>query len=407
MKNKLPCLVLIYIFIMTAVTFSQQDGDVSLDMLRAPMSPAFQLLEVDVSKIERPTNPTDFMVSLLQSTNELTVFPKNYSLEISPYWVFGGMNTSYRSFASDASIKNNILQSFVFSLANVSATDTVTNIDNRKISVGMKFSILRGNKISRDFEKVVEKLKSVNKKFTEFGDLRDSDPAYIELTKIKTSLLEKEDIESADKVNVLLDLREQELLKQFNIEGSDEVKELKEVAADTKFNRYGWKLDFAMGCGFEFPTNDFNYSLVNKAGTWLTGGYEDEKSGMTGLLLARILGNPNSSVSSGAKENVLELGGRIILDKFHKFSISGEFVNRIILKGDNKESKLRYTLNLSYEIFKNKLLTFNIEEFGILNLSNMGFDQFGIYNFGLEFRIGDLEFRIGDLEFRIGDLEFG
>ncbi len=63
---------------------------------------------------------------------------------------------------------------------------------------------------------------------------------------------------------------------------------------------------------------------------------------------------------SGAKENVLELGGRIILDKFYKFSISGEIVNRIYLKGENKKSKLRYTINLSYEIFKNKLLTFNI-----------------------------------------------
>ncbi len=361
MKNKLLYLTLIYFLSFTEIIFSQsKTEDISIDMLKAPVSPAFQLLEVDESKIERPTNPTDFMISILQNTNELTAIPRNYSLEITPYWVFGGMNTNFRSFTSDANIGNNILQSLVFSLANVTNTDTITEIDNRKISIGLKFSILRGNKINKDFIKIVEKLNSVNKKFTEFGEFRDNDQAYIELSKIKTSLLEKEDIESADKINALLDIREQELLKEFNIGESREVKDFKDQAENTKFNRFGWKLDFAMGCAFEFPTNDFNYSIVDRAGAWLTGGYEDENSGLTGLLLTRILGNPNNSNASGEKENVLEFGGRVVLDKFYKFSISGEFVNRIFLKGEDKKSKLRYTLNLSYEIFKNKLLTFNI-----------------------------------------------
>lgn len=353
--------LLLFLFVIPQSVHSQDQGnEVSLDMLRASVSPAFQLLEADVSRIDQPTETTDFIVSVLQNTDRLTSIPENYSLEIAPYWVFGGMNTSFASFTSDHNILNNIKQSLVFSIATIKSFDSLQNRDTRKVSTGIKLSILRGNKVSSKFVNLVEKLRSVNRKFTEFGSFRDNDKTYSELMKLKLELLEKEDIASADKINLLLDERESELLSLFNIDQSDEVKQFLEQAEETPFYRYGWKLDLAFGLALDFPTNDFNNSVVTNTGAWLTGGYEDEKSGLTGLALARFTGNPNDKLISGDKENFFDIGAKIILDRYKRFSIGGELLNRIVLKGNDKESRIRYTLDLSYELFKNKLLTFHI-----------------------------------------------
>ncbi|MBS1592774.1 MAG: hypothetical protein JST90_00510 [Bacteroidetes bacterium] len=61
-------------------------GDLStnIDMLAAPQSPAFTLLGISPSAIDRPSTPTDFMVSLQNATKNYTIIPNSYSAEFTP-----------------------------------------------------------------------------------------------------------------------------------------------------------------------------------------------------------------------------------------------------------------------------------------------------------------------------------
>src|SRR5215831_1880299 len=60
---------------------------VTLDVT-VPDVPAFTILGVSPTQIERPTNPTALAVSLLSSTSSDTNFiPNNYALQVAPYWL--------------------------------------------------------------------------------------------------------------------------------------------------------------------------------------------------------------------------------------------------------------------------------------------------------------------------------
>ena len=65
--------------------FAQADRP-SLDDLKAPPSPAFVLLDVSPSKVERPQSVRPLVLSALSAIST-DGFPKNYAVEFAPYWL--------------------------------------------------------------------------------------------------------------------------------------------------------------------------------------------------------------------------------------------------------------------------------------------------------------------------------
>jgi hypothetical protein len=67
--------------------------------------------------------------------------------------------------------------------------------------------------------------------------------------------------------------------------------------------------------------------------------------------------------STGSKKSAVnfDIGTKLVIDNLRKFSFSGELILRTYLKKvNNEESKVRYTLNVGYELMPNYLITFNI-----------------------------------------------
>src|SRR3954467_8148273 len=57
---------------------------------RTPEAPAFVLLGVSPTQIERPTTPRALTISVVSaSLNSDNLFPQNYALQVSPYWLKG------------------------------------------------------------------------------------------------------------------------------------------------------------------------------------------------------------------------------------------------------------------------------------------------------------------------------
>src|SRR5438128_12143539 len=59
------------------------------DKLRTPASPAFVVLDVSPTAIQRPTQPSTLAFALLQglSLDEPQTAAGNFSLEVAPYWL--------------------------------------------------------------------------------------------------------------------------------------------------------------------------------------------------------------------------------------------------------------------------------------------------------------------------------
>ena len=65
------------------------------DSMRTPSAPAFSVLDIEPSAVERPATPSDAAVALVNNFREGTV-PKNFAFESSPYWLVSRPHVSWR-----------------------------------------------------------------------------------------------------------------------------------------------------------------------------------------------------------------------------------------------------------------------------------------------------------------------
>lgn len=113
-------IILIIILLTKTIAFAQNDNQTpnatqEYDLLKAPVSPASNLLGYAQSEIDKPTDVSDFMVSLQSASNSYTQLPSNYAIDIAPYWLFKSKNLGdiTTSGLSTSSGKNVIPQSLV------------------------------------------------------------------------------------------------------------------------------------------------------------------------------------------------------------------------------------------------------------------------------------------------------
>src|SRR5438477_12673520 len=85
-----------FLLTLTAKNIFAQDSSINLNLLRAPTSPGFILLNKQPSDIERPTTPTDFMVNFSNASSGFSALPQNYAIEVAPCWLFGGKNITFK-----------------------------------------------------------------------------------------------------------------------------------------------------------------------------------------------------------------------------------------------------------------------------------------------------------------------
>ncbi|HEX2455702.1 MAG TPA: hypothetical protein VHI99_18545 [Vicinamibacterales bacterium] len=103
----------------------------SLDDLKAPPSPAFVLLDVSPSKVERPQSVRPLVLSALSAIST-EGFPKNYAVEFAPYW----LGTPQISF--DQYYNSTVGQSLVRHLSVSVATTPLEGADGTSIGFGAR-----------------------------------------------------------------------------------------------------------------------------------------------------------------------------------------------------------------------------------------------------------------------------
>ncbi len=412
-------LILLYIFILYAESFSQDKIDTTslvYNLTIGASNPAFGILDLSPSSIERPKDPTNFALLLQNATDNFSIVPNNYSIEISS-WVFRP-KVSFSKY-NNPDIGNSISQTIALSLATTTNKANDSAVEITRLGTGIKFSIVRGKivnaftKMSKEYETQLNKLAGINEK--NLIENRNKDPEYVSLVQKKELLFE-----SLKEINITLEISEANLSKLEKLPESndvkieiaatksvlDEIKEkrntveneafdlddkitarekiidpvsrkelidnedrqeiikkLEEEAGKILFVRDGFKLDFAGASSFEFRDQ---FSRMNKLGFWLTGGWDwvnpKATNSTTALGLLKVTFAKDSAKNWMNLYDILhskvdyDMGVRFI-QTWSDFSISFEGVSR---NAFSDSTKAKYLFNFGYNAGDNKLIVFSL-----------------------------------------------
>ncbi len=364
---------------------------ISLDVLVAPNSPAFNLLGISPTLIDKPSTPTDFAFSVANASNNFSQLPKNYAIEILPVPLLFSKSKAAKDLYGKG-FANTFAQTFSISSA-FTTNDTISiNVPGyikTRTGIGFKVSLLRGE-IDTTFEEYKTSLIEVRKKLNdlhaanikELEKVRKTDLVYL-LLQEKEQLINTERIRIANDTSIKLEektkmfAQQDSLIDALKKSREDRLEELKvnqiakeknvlETAAvlktqieAIKFRRYGPMLDMAGAVAIGYRNDDFQNSIVQQYAFWLNGGYSI-KQGFDFLALARYNNNVKAIVDSTGKysnQTSFDIGGKIeFVSKDKKFSLAGEAIARFV----TDTSIYRYTFNTSYQVKKNQAITLSV-----------------------------------------------
>lgn len=370
-------------FLVSIISHSQKNIDttVNLDLLKAPTSVAFSMLGIAASDIERPTDLTSFAASIRSATNNFSKLPTSYAIEIAPAWIARMDNLTLDRYNSTR-FRDVFWQSFNISLAftrqdedGKEETDTGSY---SKLGAGLKFSIIRppwSAKTRNLFDSLLFYQKLALSDFVRFTTIMEANNPELQslLAQLKAvtgsaNLTDDEKrrliAELAQKINRI----KQDINSSYNSDTARVMashNKLIQAANKFKTERQGPALDFTAGMVTDFPDNRFNYSVMSKAGAWLTGGYEggNEKISFFGII--RYLYQPDkifadeSGALKSANISTLDGGARLLVKGAHgKFIGSCETIYRSVLNKNTIDPNWRLILNLEYDVGFNQKLTF-------------------------------------------------
>lgn len=356
------------------------DSTISLNLLQAPASPAFNLLGISPNSIERPTDLNAFRLSIQNATNSFSKIPSNYSVEFAPASIFNLKDQTLTKFNS-TKFKDVFWQSFSVSFGmthtNLNDEETDDSTSTTKLGLGIKFSIIR----PRWNDPTQQYIDSIHYYLDKSNKIRESILSNNSESKKIDTLIQKVNMspiplqQKIDSINYLnkqkksIDSLILVALKRDTINKSAIAKmdsicviNLKRLGSGLKIVRKGPFLDFATGMVLDFPDNRFDNSRIPKTGAWLTGGY-DGGSQFSALGVVRYLFQPDkifaddNGILKTEKISTLDAGARIIVGGGNKFSASLEALYRSVLNKNTIPSSWRIVFDASYDIGFNRALT--------------------------------------------------
>lgn len=360
-------------------SYAQENEGTTLDLLKAPSSPASNLLGFATTDVDKPTDISSLMMSLQSASGSFTKLPTSYALDLAPYFMLnkvGGTTTDLNS----KDYRDVFRQTFVISIAVRNPDSTASDFVSTSTyaGIGFKFSLVRpkyNDKTAEVLDNIHALQKRLNVLNMEALRRAETNEEILALRKKRDSLLvgkrATEIIAMQDDPDSELNGIERELGEKIaalnkNTDLDNAIAgELQKQAALFDGARNGFSWDVAGGISGEFLNKQFNNSRVHNAGIWTTMGYTG-KQGLAILGLVRFLHNPEKIF---AKDNELnKIGSISTLDgglrgvyspNGGRFNCSVEAVYRSVLSSNTIDPSWRLIFNADYSIFRNQKLTFS------------------------------------------------
>lgn len=269
---------------------------IELEQLRTPTSPAFVILGISPTAVERPTTPRAFALSLVSAAAESDdLVPDNYAAEFAPYWLGPRRELTFEEYYHPTLLQA-LRQTFSVSFA----TNTVLRNNDSLPAVGAGFRVSPFvGRASRHLDSLAARLGGVQ---DTLADLR------IALRRARTA---------ADSAAVL-----GQVAAYSDTAGALSPQIRAAIADDDE--RVGFRMQLAGGLAAYYPGNQFTAGKIGRTGLWGTAAYRLERPAVDVIALARYFSN-----EEGTEQEALDLGGRAVL-LFEPFAASFEWVSRSV-----------------------------------------------------------------------------
>jgi len=315
---------------------TEKPSTTTLDNLKTPASPAFELLGVSPTAIARPATPRALATDLLSKSARGTVLPNNYALEFAPYWLAPRRTLTFEEYVAP-SPSQSARQSFSVSFA-TSRPDTVSDTSSTRVALGIRVVPLAGHASAR-FRQLLASLDSIQRTripvIQKQADALDALDAIVTRRAVHDAALAaataKNDAVAIAAANEAIRVDKDEADKARATEReaqatlkakADSQRVLATAMGEADAERRGHFLSVAGGVSGVFPAGRVDGSRLGRIGVWGTYSYRMESPHLDVIGLLRFLRDV-----ADANQNALETGARLLW-MHNNLGISGEWVHR-------------------------------------------------------------------------------
>lgn len=333
--------------ILDSVPAIAQEGAPDLSSLKPTSAPAFLLLNVSPSEVERPSTPADLAFSLVNGTGLLSELPENFALESAPYWLTTHETLRWQD-DDDRSTIESIARTLSFSFATAEIGDEDAPVTG--LSFGGRTMLLSG----RYSQATRDSLEAMASALAKEGSLNHRISAE-QRANLDLWLFQARSVAQTDAAREAI---RQEYIQRRNAiddqvlaspEYQREAKALRERFDDVALRRVGHMLEIAGGAAWGFPDRVWESGKLRRWAAWASYGCEGcavfaGGTPITPVLMVRYLGGDDD-----VDGDVVDIGGRLIVsDPRYGFSVEG--VWRQFMGDDPAEDLYRIAGTFEYQV---------------------------------------------------------
>ena len=327
-----------------AVLPAQADSLPAFNALRTPTSPAFVLLGVEPTSVERPNTPSQLALTVLTKTDRLASLPRDFALEVSPFWLFHHPTLTWEQ-DSTRSIPASLARTATFSVA--TAQRGTSSSPETGVSLGIRAAILSGSMTTatRATLRRLEQALGAPTKIAAFIIAELSRDANAQLLRERADARGDSAKEAAagrrheERMAVVQDLALKDPRVRAILVDSIAV-EYQAFAAQ----RVGFLLEVAGGAVWSAPGAVFDSVRFQGWGAWVTASYESPVWSIVGL--GRFL----AADTTGAFDT-FDFGVRLLHTR-RRYALSAEYVDRYFLGSGAPAHQYRLAGVWSYQLQK-------------------------------------------------------
>ncbi|MBW4360121.1 hypothetical protein [Flavobacterium taihuense] len=414
MKNNILSILLLF------YTFPLIAQDIEIKDLKTLNAPGFQILDIAPNTIDKPSNPKAFAASLMSLTSSGTALPKNFALEVSPYWYFKNKNATVSQYLNikeenRSNSYTGLFNKMSMSIASVYSDSTSGSLvkNTNYIAFGM-----RTNVFTYRNEKQNQKLRTALVNFSERviklrPNQKDTDSLEQELNatsnrirKLYGELMAEsnDSLKRAINEKYINAITRKTLIKKKLDDLENQAPDLLEnnIKKDTLSQNYLKELDdlplFQVDAAFAyseaFPENKTENKHFNRSGVWINAtlnafsfDHEELNDNLTLMMCSRFISDNISNentVNEFYRQKAFDFGFKIEYS-IKELSLSFEYLKRDYSNDSNLNSERRVG-TLQYKISENLYLT---GSYG----TNFGSDSTLFTLFGINYGLGKSELK--------------
>lgn len=312
------------------------DAPPAYNQLRTPVSPAFVVLGVTPTAVERPNTPTDLAFSVLNHSAALTSLPRDVALEFSPYWLVSHPKLEWRDDVR-RSIGASIARTATISFATAELGTTGRPVTG--LSIGLRAAPFSGQ--LADTAQIVELEKALTAASVAL-QLRLASVQAEKRAAIRSLRTQEERVAAAAHFDAILTRLTDSLNRAPPDADRAERDSAAEVFRDFSQTRRGFVLEIAGGAALQAPNATADSASLFRWGAWLTAGYEGPTWSF--VFVNRFLASNADSTFDG-----LDVGMRIMWTA-KRYALSTEGVFRSFTQSGAPANQYRVAGIIDFEV---------------------------------------------------------